>query len=326
VFNQHLLAIKQSDARNLEVQNRFDVALKAGKPGPSISFSGNEANPLFFNTGKGFVEIGTTLGISRTEDSRGFVLLDLDGDGAQDVVLHNFYRNPIVALLNRAAGDNHWIRFKLRGNKSNRFGIGAQVTVTAGGQQQLQELQCGSGYQSCHPPELHYGLGKAATADVHVRWPCGVVDDHKGLAADAIYMLNEGGVPEKHAPVRLAIEPDPPDPGPRELDVAAILAELRTLKGEASPVRPSEKVPALAIFASVECRVCVEEFKRHEEIEKRAFEAGVNLVWITTDADPNEVEERFRLNRAPFRPMRPAEKLDPLPTPCVYLVWPDRFE
>ena len=328
IFNEHLLAIQQSDARNMEVQNRVDQALKTGKPGPSISFSGNEANPLFRNTGKGFAEIGTTLGISRTEDSRGFVLLDLDGDGALDVVMHNFYRNPIMALLNRAAGDNRWLRLKFRGTKSNRFGIGAQVTVTAEGRKQLQELHCGSGYQSCHPAELHYGLEKAEKADVTVRWPSGKVDEYKEVGANRVYTLVEGEpkamISEALTPI--AIEPDPVVPAPKEMDVQAVLAGLRTLGGEPSPVKASGKVPVLAIFASIECHVCKEEFMRSEEVERRAFEAGINLVWVVTDTNLQYVQEIFSAKTPPIRPLRPAAQVGSLPTPCVYLVSADRID
>jgi hypothetical protein len=286
------------------------------------SFSGNEAKPLFKNTGKGeFVEIGTTLGASRTEDGRGFVLVDLDGDGALDVVMHNFYRNPIVALMNRAAGDNRWLRVKLRGTKSNRFGIGARVTVNG----RVQELACGSGYQSGNAPELHFGLGRAEKAHVKVRWPWGEYTEvYGGLEANRIYTLTEGDAAalksEMLKPV--VIEPDPVEPAPAEPDVRAVLAMLKTLGGDPSPV----KGPAIVVLASVECRVCIEEFKRHDELEARAFESGVELVWVATDPDRKLVDERFKENQATFRPLYPAEPLKDVATPTVYLVKKDRLE
>jgi hypothetical protein len=319
-FHEHLETIMQCDARNKEVQNRFDLALRAGRPGPMVSFSGNEAKPLFKNTGKGFVEIGTTLGAARTEDGRGFVLVDLDGDGALDMVMHNFYRNPLVALLNRAAGDNRWLRVRLRGTKSNRFGIGARVTVNG----KIQELACGSGYQSGNAPELHFGLGRAEKADVAVRWPWGKVEEYKGLEANRVYTLTEGDrtalKSETLTPV--AIEPDPPEPPAPEPNVKGILAGLRTLGGEPSPVEG----PALVILASVGCHVCIEEFKRQPEIERAAFESGLRLVWVATDPDPKAVEEAFVLNKAEFRPHFPAAPIRGVVTPTVYLAGPDRLE
>ncbi len=328
-FQDHLLSILQSDAKNPEVQNRFDLAKSRGLAGPDISFSGNEANPLFHNTGRGFVEIGTTLGISRTEDSRGFVLVDLDQDGAQDVVLHNHFRNPTVALLNRAAGGNRWLRVRLRGTASNRFGIGARVTVNgpfdgAHGRR-VRELACGSGYQSGNAPELHFGLGKAERADVAVRWPSGRKEEVKGLEADRVVTLTEG---RPEAPVTQALRPivhpiPPAADRPAEPDLRAILRGLRTLRGEPSPVE-GERV--LAVFLSIDCHACIEELKRMAELEARAKELGARLAWIALDPDPVRVERDFFKNRAPSMPLLPAAPLPGWATPTVYLVSPDRAE
>ena len=218
-FHEHLVTILKSDARNPEVQNRYDQALARDprRPGPDMSFSGNEANPLFHNFGGGFAEIGTTTGISRTEDSRGFVLVDLDGDGALDVVMHNYFRNPIVALLNRAAGDGKWLRIRLRGTRSNRFGIGARVTVNG----RVQELACGSGYLSGNAPELHFGLGKAEKADVTVRWPSGRVETYKRIDANRIHAFVEGDA-SMHRVEELKRETiEPPAAEPPKLDLDA---------------------------------------------------------------------------------------------------------
>jgi hypothetical protein len=315
-FHRHLSSILQSESRNPEVQTRFARAKAAGLPGPDVSFSGNEANPLFHNTGGGFVEIGTTLGISRTEDSRGFVLVDLDRDGAQDVVLHNYFRNPTVALLNRAAGGSRWMRVRLRGTASNRFGIGARVTVNG----RVQELACGSGYQSGNAPELHFGLGKAERADVRVRWPSGKTQEHRRLEADRVYTLVEGDHQAKGealAPVSVPAGRWPDRPA--EPDVRAMLKGLRTLRGQPSPVE-AERV--LAVFLSIDCHACVEELRRMAELEARAKELGLRLAWIALDPDPARVERDFLENRAPSMPLFPADPLPGWATPTVYLVWP----
>jgi hypothetical protein len=321
-FHDHLVRIMKSDAKNPEVQNRYDQSLARDphRPGPDISFSGNEAKPLFHDTGNGFVEIGTTMGISRTEDCRGFVLVDLDGDGALDVVMHNFFRNPIVALLNRAAGEGRWLRVRLRGTKSNRFGIGARVTVNG----KVQDLFCGSGYQSCSAPELHFGLGKAEKADVVVRWPSGWVEKYAQVEANRIHTFVEGD-PSGHRVEELKREtivlPEPAPPKP-DVEARSLLKGLLTLEGGPAGIEE----PAIVILFSTACHACVEDLKRMAELETQAKELGVRLAWVTIDPDVKKVEEEFRLNGAPVMPLRPGGPVSVMSTPTVYFVSPKRLE
>lgn len=322
-FYGHVRTITEAEARNADVQSRFGrLARESGKPGPALSFSGNEANPLFHNTaGRGFVEVGATLGISRREDSRGFVLVDLDQDGALDVVLHNYFKNPIVALLNRAAGTNRWVRVRLRGTKSNRFGIGARVTADG----QVQEMVCGTGYVSGNPPELHYGLGAKEAVDLKVRWPSGQAEQYAGLKPGHVYTLVEGDPSAARAetPRPVAVEPDPAPAPAAEPDLREVLKDLKTLAGQPAP--PGEG-PLLVVFFSIHCYACVEELKRMGEVERRAKEAGHRVLWVTTDADTKLVGDEFRMNGAPSMPFRPGKPLAGVEVPCVYRVTPAAVE
>jgi thiol-disulfide isomerase/thioredoxin len=321
-FHDHLLGIMKSDARNPEVQNRYDGALARDprRPGPDLSFSGNEAKPLFHNTGNGFVEIGTTMGIGRTEDCRGFVLADLDGDGGLDVVMHNYFRNPIVALLNRAAGEGRWLRIRLHGTKSNRFGIGARVTVNG----KVQDLFCGSGYLSSGPPELHFGLGQAQKADVKLRWPSGKVEDYAGLEVDRIHTFVEGD-PSGHRVEELRREtidvPAPPPPRP-DVEVRSLVRGLVTLEG--SPAGIEE--PAILILFRTGCHTCRKDLRRLQELESQAKGLGVRLAWVSIDPDVKKVAEEFRLNGATVMPLEPDRPITLGATPTVYFVDGKRLE
>jgi hypothetical protein len=321
-FHRHLDAIRKSDAKNPEVQNRYDEALARdrARTGPDISFSGNESNPFFYNTGQGFAEIGTTLGLGRIEDGRGMVLVDLDGDGALDVVVHNYFRNPIVALLNRAETKGGWVRLRLQGTKSNRFGIGARVTVNG----RVQELTCGSGYLSGNAPELHFGLGAATEANVTVRWPSGRVDEIKGLARNRIHTLVEGNAQplQSEEPARQSIAAAVPEASSAEPDVRALARGLLTLDGKPAPLEGT----GILILFRITCHACVDELKRMAEVERQAQAQGLKVTWVTVDRDPAMVAEEFRLNGAAVLPLRLSSPLGPLATPTVYRIFEDRVE
>jgi hypothetical protein len=322
-FNEHLLRILQAEAKNPEVQNRYDRALAAGpNPGPNVSFSGNEANPLFRADGDAFVEVGATLGLGRTEDSRGFALVDLDQDGAQDVVLHNFFRNPLVALLNRAAGTNRWIRIRLRGVASNRFGIGARVAVSG----RVQEMSGGGGYLSAQAPELHFGLGTMERADVEVRWPSGRTESYFGLTAGRLHTLREGDPAgrreEELRPLPVDIPRAPAAPEavvPRE-----VLKGLRKPGG--APGAPAGASSVIAVLIRPSCHACVEEVGRLADTEARARAAGAELVWVALEGSPEETERRLRSVVPTARVGVPAAPLRVPSTPEVWWITPSRAE
>ena len=286
---------------------------KSSRPGPGISFSGNEAKPLFKNTGQGFVEIGTTLGASRTEDGRGFVLVDLDGDGTLDVVMHNFYRNPIVALANRAAGENRWLRVRLRGTTSNRFGIGARVVATCRGRRQAQEMVCGSGYLSSPPPELVFALPEScdifqpcATLALEIAWPGGGrewVEVGPGRIA-----IEEGRGVVSHAPH--ARPAPPPVPAPervvREGDVVtAVPAE--TLDGAPLDWGAYRGKPLVLLFWSAYCKSCEADDLRAAAAELKRVDPALELISLNVDGERARLAEMH--DRKPFS-VKPAVAID----------------
>ena len=101
---------------------------------------------------------------------------------------------PLALLRNQptpAAG--HFLTLALEGVASNRDGVGARVTVTAGGRSQVAVRFGGGSYQSASDSRLHFGLGPSQRVDrVEVRWPSGRRGTYEGLAADAGYRLREG--------------------------------------------------------------------------------------------------------------------------------------
>jgi hypothetical protein len=152
-------------------------------------------NILLMNTGNGkFVDVSDTSGdgMSVKLSSRGTGFDDLDNDGDIDVVILNSRREPTF-LRNESENANHWIQIRLQGTKTNRDGVGARVTVTAGDLVQVDEVHSGRGYQSHHGMRLHFGLRNRDRVDrVEVRWIGGGVDVFKSVDVDQLLTITEG--------------------------------------------------------------------------------------------------------------------------------------
>ena len=137
--------------------------------------------------------------------SRGLVAGDLDNDGRVDAILLP-QQSPMAFFHNRST-PAHFITFGLEGTKSNRDGVGAVVTVKAGGRERRAWRSGGGSFQSASDPRLHFGLGTVRRVDaIEVRWPSGQVDRYGSLDADRAYRLREGApapIPLRSAEHRL---------------------------------------------------------------------------------------------------------------------------
>jgi len=81
----------------------------------------------------------------------------------------------------------------LRGTKSNRDGVGAQVKVVAGDLSLIDEVHSGRSYQSHYGMRLHFGLGNRDKIDrIEVRWIGGQIDVFRNITVDQLVTLTEG--------------------------------------------------------------------------------------------------------------------------------------
>jgi hypothetical protein len=102
------------------------------------------------------------------------------------------YAKPSL-LVNATHYNNHWVTFRTEGTRSNRDGIGAKISVKAGGRTLVNEVRSGSSYISQNDLRVHFGLGLAPKIDgVEIRWPSGLVEHFDNLAVDVIHVLKEG--------------------------------------------------------------------------------------------------------------------------------------
>jgi cytochrome oxidase Cu insertion factor (SCO1/SenC/PrrC family) len=128
------------------------------------------------------VEIWGSLG------TRASVIFDLDNDGDLDIVTNEFHDGPMVLRSDLADKKSiHWLKVRLVGKGgekgSNKDGLGAVVTVMAGGKSYTQVHDGISGYLSHSVIPPYFGLGEASTVEkVTVVWPSGreqIVSDPK---------------------------------------------------------------------------------------------------------------------------------------------------
>ena len=148
---------------------------------------------LYRNLGNGhFTDVSELAGpgILEKVSGRGCATGDFDNDGDIDVVVNCVNDVPQLLRCDNANG-NKWIKIKCVGTKSNRSGIGARVYCVTGKRKQMDEVRSGGSYISQNDLRVHFGLGKADTADIEIRWPSGVVQALPGLAANKIHTVIE---------------------------------------------------------------------------------------------------------------------------------------
>jgi enediyne biosynthesis protein E4 len=134
-----------------------------------------QKNQLFLNRAGRFVDVSETAGsgLQVTKSSRGLAIGDLDNDGDLDLVITNMDDVPTV-LNNRQRTGHHWVAIQIENAGRNRFGIGARVTIDAGGTRQVREVRSGGSYLSQNDLRAYYGLGSySGLVNVEVRMPGG---------------------------------------------------------------------------------------------------------------------------------------------------------
>jgi len=151
---------------------------------------------VYLNRGDGrFEEVTEQLGPPATtpRPARGAAFGDVDNDGDVDIVINNVNAPPDLFRTDTDPG-RHWILLKLVGTASNRSAIGARVGCTAGGTRQWQEVRGGGSYNSQNDLRVHFGLAGATVVDrLWIRWPSGLAEEWRDVAADQILELREGG-------------------------------------------------------------------------------------------------------------------------------------
>jgi len=168
---------------------------------------GNNINDIVFrNNGDGtFTDVTRQIGLVQEGfGGRGYAAAyaDYNGDGFLDIFLTNgkqFFADsspkdaegPYV-LYENVGGGGHWLKIRLRGTKSNRDGIGARISLYAGGRMQYRQSTGGMEGYVQNTKIIHFGLGNHVKADrIEIRWPSGSVTTLENVAADQLITVVE---------------------------------------------------------------------------------------------------------------------------------------
>jgi hypothetical protein len=145
------------------------------------------------NTGGKFVDVSAEAGavFKQAWVARGMAIGDIDNDGRLDAVVTT-NDGPLYVLHNETVSPNRWLTLKLVGHKSNRDAIGAEVRIETAAGSQMQTLSTTSSYLSASDKRVHFGLGAETSAQtVEIRWPSGIRQTLKNVAADQILQVDE---------------------------------------------------------------------------------------------------------------------------------------
>jgi hypothetical protein len=186
---------------DVDLDGRLDAIAANGHVDPELARvldhgATQQERPLLFRgTDHGaYAEVGATVGLTAPFVGRGLAVADLDRDGDADLVFTE--NNGPARLYRNDLAKGHWLGIHLVGTSSNRDGIGAVVSVTAGGRVQTRMFRTGSSYLSQSERPLLFGLGEAAHVDeITVRWPSGATDRVSRVAADQGLSITEGTSP-----------------------------------------------------------------------------------------------------------------------------------
>ena len=172
---------------------------------------------LYRNNGDGtftnvIKEAGIESGVANVQFRWGASFGDYDNDGDLDLYLPrvgnwNAAEGPSDELFRNNGNDNHWLHIKTVGTQSNKYGIGARVTVKAGKLSQIRDI-VNEWSRSC--PPVQFGLGEHLLVDlVEIKWPSGQVTVLTSIPADRMIEVTEGseGYRTLHRGRHLAIEP-----------------------------------------------------------------------------------------------------------------------
>lgn len=183
---------------DLDNDGFLDFYLGTGYP----FYDGLVPNLMYWNRRGGrFLEVSASGGFAHLQKGHAVVFADFNQNGAQDVFQQMGGAYPVEAyndaLYENPGFENHWIKVRLRGVRSNRAGVGARIRVdiVEGGKERsiFRTVQGGGSFGSSSYTQ-HIGVGKAEEIKrLEVYWPASKTrQSFSSLPADRLFEIGEG--------------------------------------------------------------------------------------------------------------------------------------
>ncbi|TMU55547.1 CRTAC1 family protein [Flagellimonas algicola] len=156
-------------------------------------------NFFYLNKGDGSFEQDFSGHLLKHADtSAGAAHADFDRDGDLDIFVANWGSSDQVnRFYKNSTTGSHWISLRLNGTQSNRFGIGAKISLFSNEKIQYRWMYPVTGYASQNDYELHFGLGQSTVIDsLKIEWPSGHTDVHPNPTIDTHFSATEAGALE----------------------------------------------------------------------------------------------------------------------------------
>ncbi len=189
------MGIMGSGVADLDNDGNIDFYFGTGDP----QLTRIEPNRLFRNNGNGtFTDITDAAGVWQPgKKGHGVCFTDVDENGSLEMYaqLGGHYPGDHARnawYQNKVRTGNHWLELELTGVRTNRFGVGAAIVVTAGGRKFYREVKGSEGFGSTNPYRQHFGLGKADRVElVEIFWPGGARQELRDVKVDQVQRIRE---------------------------------------------------------------------------------------------------------------------------------------
>ncbi len=180
-----------------------DIFVANGHVYPGVDQAGlgetfRQSRLVYWNYGRGrFHDLSVTAGsgVTAKHSTRGIAVADFDNDGTLEIVTVNMHESP--SLLKQFAPVGNALILDAR-MPSGRPALGARVWVDADGKTQFDDVRSGGYHISQSDTRVHFGIGKADSASVRIRWPDGTEESLGEVSANSrtTVRLGEGLVEE----------------------------------------------------------------------------------------------------------------------------------